>query len=534
MVAQWQIEELIKLVQQRYPGWSDFAHPPFVADELDYKHKAVDLAQSLLGEAEVQALLSNWQYDEILQRALRLGRETNLLWLRVPRQGDLSLLYRDDVDKAEFAQQLARLWHGTASLAERVQRFGTYALARQLPLKWPFVSYFLFLLHPTEAMFVKPTVMQWALKFVGQGEQYGRRPSGTAYQSILNLADALKSALEPFGARDMVDIQSFLWVAAREGKGQTGRLTPRGQIDLDLPQLEEGAYQPAPDGAKAVAESPIDYVVRNEVMSKEQLGTRLCVPVEVVTGWLTAINRKRQAVFYGPPGTGKTFAAEQVGEYLIGGGDGFVERLQLHPSYAYEEFIQGIRPDGDGFALKEGRFLSFCRRAAARQNRCILILDEMNRAPLARVFGELMYLLEYRDQAVPLAGGGEFAIPENVILLGTMNTADRSIALVDFALRRRFAFLEMTPNYALLRQFHEETTGVDIEALVRQLQRINQLIDDPAYALGVSFFLTTALADEVGSIWQTEIEPYLVEYFFDRPERMDPFRWGTIRDVVLK
>jgi 5-methylcytosine-specific restriction protein B len=127
--------------------------------------------------------------------------------------------------------------------------------------------------------------------------------------------------------------------------------------------------------------------------------------------WVRAIERKRQAVIYGPPGTGKTFIAEHLAKHLIGGGDGFSQIVQFHPAYAYEDFIQGIRPkplDGGGlhYPVVPGLFLKFCEKAKSFRNCCVLIIDEINRANLARVFGELMYLLEYRKQEVPLASGG--------------------------------------------------------------------------------------------------------------------------------
>ncbi|MCB8959757.1 MAG: AAA family ATPase [Ardenticatenales bacterium] len=467
-----------------------------------------------------------------------------MLWLRVPRQSDLNILYQAGVDKAELARQLARLWHGEAPLPERVQSFGEYAVARGLPLKWPFVTYFLFLLHPDAAMFVKPTISKWFLQFAGQGELYGRSPSGVAYEAILALCQELLAALAPYGARDMIDVQSIIWVAAREAQGQTGRLTPRGQIELDVPdsdldeeqsELGEALAGPAELAATTIIAEPAPvYQARRQPPTQAELAETLCLPATALAGWLSAIHRKKQAILQGPPGTGKTFAARLLAEHLVGTGDGFVELLQFHPTYAYEDFMQGIRPvPGGGFELVEGRFLAFCRRAAACQGPAVLILDEMNRAPLARVFGELMYLLEYREAAIPLAGGGQFAIPGNVFILGTMNTADRSIALVDFALRRRFAFLEMRPNYELLRQYHADAEGVAIEALISQMRALNQLIDDPSYALGVTFFLVPELAAQLPSIWQTEIEPYLAEYFFDRPERLDPFRWEKLADKLL-
>ena len=179
----------------------------------------------------------------------------------------------------------------------------------------------------------------------------------------------------------------------------------------------------------------------------------------MLAGWVRAIERKGQAILYGPPGTGKTYVAERLARHLVGGGDGFVELVQFHPAYAYEDFIQGIRPKTRTAAgLLTRRCLAGSWNSATRPQRparaCVLIIDEINRANLARVFGELMYLLEYRDREVPLAGGGRLQIPANVRLIGTMNTADRSIALVDHALRRRFAFLALYPNYDVLRDFH--------------------------------------------------------------------------------
>lgn len=259
--------------------------------------------------------------------------------------------------------------------------------------------------------------------------------------------------------------------------------------------------------------------------------------VSLLERWVQSIHRKKQAILYGPPGTGKTFLAELLAKHLISGGDGFCELVQFHPAYAYEDFIQGIRPrtrpDGSlEYPMIPGRFLDFCAKAARHTDPCVLIIDEINRANLSRVFGELMYLLEYRDQVIPLAGGGTLAIPANVRLLGAMNTADRSIALVDHALRRRFAFLSLAPNYEALRRFHARHAH-SVEGLVKVLEALNKEINDAHYAVGISFFMRERLSDELEDIWRMEIEPYLDEYFCDRPERIDPYRWDRIREKVL-
>jgi 5-methylcytosine-specific restriction protein B len=181
--------------------------------------------------------------------------------------------------------------------------------------------------------------------------------------------------------------------------------------------------------------------------------------------------------------------------------------------------------------MQPGRFLEFCQKAQNRDGLCVLIIDEINRANLARVFGELMYLLEYRDKRIPLAGGKSLKIPKNVRLIGTMNTADRSIALVDHALRRRFAFIRLAPNYDILRHYHHHS-GFPVEGLISVLTRLNNHIHDSHYELGHTFFLHPNLSAELPDIWQMEIEPYLEEYFFDRPEAVDTFLWHNIRAEI--
>jgi len=260
---------------------------------------------------------------------------------------------------------------------------------------------------------------------------------------------------------------------------------------------------------------------------------------DLLERWVRAIERKKQAIIYGPPGTGKTFVAQHLAKHLVAGTSGFVELVQFHPSYAYEDFIQGIRPqrrpDGQlDYQLVPGRFLEFCAKARAVQGPCVLMIDEINRANLSRVFGELMFLIEYRDQAIPLAGKTVFRVPENVRIIGTMNTADRSIALVDHALRRRFAFLHLAPSFDVLRSYHQaRNAGFNVEGLIAAIRAVNQVIDDVDYEVGITFFLRDSIEADIEDIWRMEIEPYLREYFFDHPEIVDQFKWEVVGGKIL-
>jgi len=281
---------------------------------------------------------------------------------------------------------------------------------------------------------------------------------------------------------------------------------------------------------------PEKEVELNPTYSLNQISKAINIDISLLMRWTKSLERKGQAIIYGPPGTGKTYLAEHLARHLIGGSDGIYEILQFHPSYAYEDFIQGIRPqtneDGQlSYPVISGRFLDFCETANECEGKCVLIIDEINRANLSRVFGELMYLLEYRNKDVPLAGGGLFRIPSNIRIIGTMNTADRSIALVDHALRRRFAFLALYPDFSILRKFFKEKS-YKVEPLVNVLKNLNQQIGNKHYEIGITFFLHDDLSVHLEDIWKMEIEPYLEEYFFDQSDQVDKFRWEKVKDKI--
>ena len=259
---------------------------------------------------------------------------------------------------------------------------------------------------------------------------------------------------------------------------------------------------------------------------------------EQIKNWSEQVLRKKQLIICGPPGSGKTYLAERLARY-IAGQRGCSELVQFHPSYAYEDFVQGIRPrvvEGAlSYELAEGRFMRFCREAREQPDQpCVLVIDEINRANLARVFGELMYLLEYRESQVRLASGGPpFSIPANVYLIGTMNTSDRSIAMIDQAMRRRFSFIRLSTDYRILAR-HLEKCDLASLPLINLVKDLNRAIADEDSELGISFFMVDDLASELARVWQGEVEPYLEEVFFDRPDEMARFRWPKVLKDHLK
>jgi len=517
MAATMDIQKLLSLVRSQYPGWNGFDHPEFYRDEIGYKQQAVRRAAELLSGSELRRLLRETKSGEIVDRVRTLAKSTNLLFVSIPSTGDLALLYDERLKPESFGEALFDLLHGFGDSPDRLERFLWWGRSNDLPVRWPLPTYLLFLVHPIHDYFVKPSVTRWFLDFIGEKGVYRSEPRRDIYATILNAVQALRRGLSKFRPRDMVDVQSLIWVAYHSQITSRSKLKPeeRSRVELSVPPLPDNPINPEYPLVEFAAQTGFD--------------------AEMLQRCVSAIHRKGQAILYGPPGTGKTYLARHLARHLIGGNGGFSELVQFHPSYSYEEFIQGIRPEAgpDGglhYPLKKGRFLEFCERAddLEEEDICVLIIDEINRANLSRVFGELMYLLEYRDKEIPLAGGNKFRIPSNVRILGTMNTADRSIALVDHALRRRFSFVGLRPDFGILRRYHAGKS-FPVERLVALLQRLNDDIRDPHYEIGITFFLHPELAEEIENIWRMEISPYLEEYFFDQPGKANDYRWEQVQ-----
>ena len=288
----------------------------------------------------------------------------------------------------------------------------------------------------------------------------------------------------------------------------------------------EGEGEEEEDGEEAYEPTPsrdLDTLARNLYFPD---ASRL-LDIELL------LEEKKQVIFYGPPGTGKTYVARELAKHLAGDMKR-VTFVQFHPSYAYEDFVQGYRPvETNGqisYELTPGPLLRAAKRAEEEEDADhFLVIDEINRGNLAKVFGELYFLLEYRDEELRLQYSREedglFSLPTNLYIIGTMNTADRSIALVDLALRRRFYFVEFHPDEppvkGLLARFLEGNDLREMQWVASFVDEANKELDDHEAAIGPSHFMNPDLDEDMARrVWKHAIRPYIEERLQDeRDER---------------
>lgn len=242
------------------------------------------------------------------------------------------------------------------------------------------------------------------------------------------------------------------------------------------------------------------------------------------------IKKKQNIILQGAPGVGKTFTAERLAYTLMGEIDKQrVEMVQFHQNYSYEDFILGYKPNVDGgFELKHGVFYKFCKKALNTPDKdFFFIIDEINRGNLSKIFGELLMLIEnsYRGKEIKLAYTDElFTVPKNLYIIGMMNTADRSLAMIDYALRRRFSFFEMYPGFATegFKSYQLSLANERLDKLIQGIQALNEAIssDDSlgnGFCIGHSYFCnqTEFSMEWLENVVEYDIEPMLKEYWFD-------------------
>jgi 5-methylcytosine-specific restriction protein B len=342
------------------------------------------------------------------------------------------------------------------------------------------------------------------------------KPSGDTDRDLLSI----RRALEPEHGTEFDFYRSPIHETWRDEPP-----APKPEATNTIEQLgdddEDGAEEPG--GPRSLASLAHDLLLDRAFVA------------EVVE----LLEDKRQIVFYGPPGTGKTFIARALARHL-GATEESVDIVQFHASYSYEDFVEGYRPmKAGGFAVTRGPLRRLADKAEKNPGVAhVLVIDELNRGNVAKVFGELYYLLEYRGDRLTLQYSAEpFRLPENLWIIGTMNTADRSIALLDSALRRRFYFIELSPSSPpvskLLRRWLERSSKTDLFWVADVVDRANVLLGDRHAAIGPSYFMRDELDSAwVARIWRHAIEPYLAEHFFGEEHRLPEFALDRLKSEV--
>lgn len=314
-------------------------------------------------------------------------------------------------------------------------------------------------------------------------------------------------------------------------QGSLFKLT-RGEFDFILDMIRE--------------ENPISTDAAIDAYTKSDFLDEVYMTEKRYENLEAVLRNKKNIILQGAPGVGKTFAARRLAWSMMGEqDDSRIEFVQFHQNYSYEDFMMGYKPVEDGFELKYGVFYRFCQKAANQPDKeFFFIIDEINRGNMSKIFGELLMLIEkdYRGTKATLAYNGlSFSVPKNLYIIGMMNTADRSLAMIDYALRRRFSFFEMEPGFDSEGFIHYQN-GLNNETLNELISKVKDLNHEIAldkslgkgFCIGHSYFCGRDICTDewMHSIVDYDILPMLSEYWFDDPNKL--LRWENILQGVFQ
>ena len=496
--------------------------PRYDVDERNYKQQIVENVR----KARRVFLARDADWYDALKKSF--GSPNNLTNFRT--HGTFLDWVRED-GKAGAAA-LEAIWDSRSTVEERIRRFSQLFPTSVVPgpgVRLNLAS-FLNLAHdPETEPSYKYKAFHKAFKLTGEPRPNRDLDEAATYRHALDFLDLFNEKAAELGLmlRDRLDAESAIWCLT---SWQPKHWKEKDRVALQKYRDSRGLL-PEENGGKVS--------IKDESLG--QLADRLYLDEGFLREIRTLLEVKRQVIFQGPPGTGKTFVARALADFFAGGNHDAVRLVQFHPSYAYEDFIEGFRPskDGQGFVLRPGPLKRIAEAATNHSDIHVLIIDEINRGNLAKIFGELYFLLEYRTQDVTLQYSEKpFSLPENLWIIGTMNTADRSIALVDAALRRRFHFVDFNPQAppidGLLRHWLAANRP-EMSWVADVVDRANTLLDDRDLAIGPSYFLDTNLSEEwVELIWKHSILPYVAEQLFDEPDRLAEFDLKRLRSAAAE
>lgn len=293
-------------------------------------------------------------------------------------------------------------------------------------------------------------------------------------------------------------------------------------------------------------ENPVTGVEVADEYTKENFLDEVYMTENRYNTLVSVLRHKKNIILQGAPGVGKTFAAKRLAYSMMGEKDeSRVEFIQFHQNYSYEDFMMGYKPVDDGFELKYGIFYRFCQKAANQPDKeHFFIIDEINRGNLSKIFGELLMLIEkdYRGTKTTLAYNGlPFTVPKNLYIIGMMNTADRSLAMIDYALRRRFSFFEIEPGFETegFMKYQQQLDNETFSLLVAKIKDLNKEIAmdrslGKGFCIGHSYFCGQKECNDewLQTIVDYEILPMLNEYWFDDIAKLQ--RWENLLHGVFQ
>ena len=473
------------------------------SEEINYK---LDIAKDVAQARD--ALLGN---DDVWIGRLKAGANKANFVHHVTKRKFFDWI-DEHTDVAEAA--LRMLWASEGSTPERMNRFSDTFPNTVLQGPGTRLTPISFLLMGMGADQFPPfhkNIFNRAYKRTGYPKPSDRTESAW-YVHALRFLDKMVTESAGYGLelRHRLDAQSVLYAVEK------------GDVLID----DQGPQPPIRPQSKKTSPSLSD------------IARELLFDTSALERILKVLSDKRQIVFQGPPGTGKTFVALKLAEHLAGSEDR-VRLVQFHPSYAYEDFVEGYRPALEAgqpsFKLRSGPLRQVAKDAAENPDfTYVLVIDEINRGNLAKVFGELYFLLEYRHRNIRLQYSDEpFSLPKNLLMIATMNTADRSIALVDLALRRRFHFVPFYPDrppvQGLLRRWIGRNAP-EMGWVADVVERANSLLQDRHAAIGPSYFMRPELDEErVRLVWEHSVLPYVEEYLFGAADRLADFDLDALR-----
>ena len=284
--------------------------------------------------------------------------------------------------------------------------------------------------------------------------------------------------------------------------------------------------------------NPLPQIREIETYDSDRFLAKVFMTSAKYESLIRMLKAKKNIILQGAPGVGKTFAAKRLAYSIMGEkDDSRIEFVQFHQNYSYEDFVMGYKPDENSFELRKGIFYSFCQKAAsAPEKDYFFIIDEINRGNMSKIFGELLMLIEkdYRGTPLTLAYNGlPFSVPKNLYIIGMMNTADRSLAMIDYALRRRFSFFDMEPGFDSegFSAYQKDLNSEKLDKLVNEIKELNREITEDkslgkGFCIGHSYLCgAETCSDEwLQGVAEFDIVPMLAEYWFDESDKYEKWK----------